>query len=151
MPTWLIIVLVVLLILAVGGAIAARRRMAAREGHFERSLVQVNRDLAAAHAEDNGWERDTLEAAARRVYAAERGSEPKRSALMRRTAASSRDRSQPRSLAAAAARSRSTWASARSNAGRERASCRRRAMAPPTMRIARTTRTMINQRGMNEV
>ena len=76
MPTWLIIVLVVLLILAVGGAIAARRRMAAREGHFERSLAQVNRDLAAAHAEDNGWHRDTLEAAARRVYAAERGSEP---------------------------------------------------------------------------
>jgi hypothetical protein len=76
MPTWLIIVLVVLLILAVGGAIAARRRMAAREGHFERSLAQVNRDLAAAHAEDNGWNRDTLEAAARRVYAAERGSEP---------------------------------------------------------------------------
>jgi hypothetical protein len=76
MPTWLIIVLVVLLVLAVGGAIAARRRMAAREGHFERSLAQVNRDLAAAHAEDNGWHRDTLEAAARRVYAAERGSEP---------------------------------------------------------------------------
>src|SRR3954463_1848076 len=76
MPTWLIIVLVVLLILAVGGAIAARRRMAAREGHFERSLAHVNRDLAAAHAEDNGWNRDTLEAAARRVYAAERGSEP---------------------------------------------------------------------------
>src|SRR5215207_8814413 len=69
MPTWLIIVLVVLLVLAVGGAIAARRRMAAREGHFERSLAHVNRDLAAAHAEDNGWNRDTLEAAAR-------GSEP---------------------------------------------------------------------------
>ena len=75
MPTWLIIVLVVLLILAVGGAIAARRH-GGPEGHFERSLAQVNRDLAAAHAEDNGWERDTLEAAARRVYAAERGSEP---------------------------------------------------------------------------
>ena len=48
-----------LLVLAVGGAIAARRRMRAQEGHFERSLAQVNRDLAAAHAEDNGWERDT--------------------------------------------------------------------------------------------
>jgi len=76
MPTWLIIVLVVLLILAVGGAIAARRRMAAREGHFERSLAQVNRDLAAAHAEDNGWERAILEDAARQAYTAERGADP---------------------------------------------------------------------------
>ncbi len=65
MPTWLIIVLVVLLVLAVGGAIAARRRMAARAERFERSLAQVNQDLAAAHAEDRGWEPDTLEAAAR--------------------------------------------------------------------------------------
>ena len=76
MPTWLIIVLIVLLILAVGGAIAARRRMAAREGHFERSLAQVNRDLAAAHAEDRGWERSLLEDAARQAYASERGSDP---------------------------------------------------------------------------
>ena len=76
MPTWLIIVLVVLVVLAVGGAIAVRRRMAANEQRFELTLAQVNQDLAAAHAEDNGWERDALEAAARRVYTAERGSEP---------------------------------------------------------------------------
>ena len=36
----------------------------------------MNRDLAAAHAEDRGWERTTLETAAREAYAAERGSEP---------------------------------------------------------------------------
>jgi hypothetical protein len=76
MPTWLIIVLVVLLILAVGGAIAVRRRMAANADRFDRHLAEVNRDLAAAHAEDNGWERSAIEAAARRVYAAERGAEP---------------------------------------------------------------------------
>jgi hypothetical protein len=76
MPTWLIIVLVVLLVLAVGGSIAARRRLAATKDRFELNLAQVNRDLAAAHAEDRGWERAPLEAAARRVYAAERGSEP---------------------------------------------------------------------------
>jgi hypothetical protein len=75
-PTWLIIVLAVLLVLAVGGAIAARRRLAATSDQFEASLQQVNRDLAAAHAEDRGWERGPLEAAARRCYAAERGSEP---------------------------------------------------------------------------
>jgi hypothetical protein len=76
MPTWLIIVLVVLLVLAVGGAIATRRRMAANEDRFELNLAQVNQDLAAAHAEDRGWERGALEGAARRVYAAERGAEP---------------------------------------------------------------------------
>jgi hypothetical protein len=75
-PTWLIIVLAVLLVLAVGGAIAARRRLAATEERFEADLQRVNRDLAAAHAEDNGWERTALEASARQAYAAERGNEP---------------------------------------------------------------------------
>jgi Tfp pilus assembly protein PilX len=79
MPTWLIVVLlvlVVLVVLAVGGAIAARRRLAATRERFDLNLAQVNGDLAAAHAEDRGWERGALEAAARRVYAAERGAEP---------------------------------------------------------------------------
>jgi hypothetical protein len=76
MPTWLIIVLVVLLVLAVGGAIAARRRMAAREGQFERSLAQVNRDLAARPRRGQRLEARHARSAARRVYAAERGSEP---------------------------------------------------------------------------
>ena len=81
METWeiivLIVVLVVLLVLAVGGAIAARRRLAANEDRFELSLQQVNRDLAAAHAQDNGWERSLLEDAARQAYAVEReGADP---------------------------------------------------------------------------
>ena len=76
MPTWLVIVLAVFFVLAVGGAIAARRRLAQTQDRFEADLQRVNRDLAAAHAEDRGWERDTLEASARRCYAAERGSEP---------------------------------------------------------------------------
>jgi hypothetical protein len=76
MPTWLIVILVVLLVLAVGGAIAARRRLAANHDRFNRSLQQVNRDLAAAHAEDRGWERASLETNARRIYADERGAEP---------------------------------------------------------------------------
>ena len=77
MPTWLIVVLVVLIVLAVGGAIAARRRLAANKDRFDLSLQQVNRDLAAAHAEDRGWERSALETSARQIYAAERGAEPK--------------------------------------------------------------------------
>jgi hypothetical protein len=76
MPTWLVIVIIVFVVLAVGGAIAARRRLAATSDRFEASLQQVNHDLAAARAEDRGWERETLESAARRAYAAERGNEP---------------------------------------------------------------------------
>ncbi len=80
MDTWLIVVLVVvalLVLLAVGGAIARRRQLAATQGRFETNLQEVNRDLAAAHAEDRGWERSALEDAARRAYAAERdGTEP---------------------------------------------------------------------------
>jgi hypothetical protein len=73
MPTWLIIVIVVLLLLAVGGAFARSRQLRRSRPAFEASLEQVNRDLAAAAAADRGWDRDTLEAAARRIYAEQRG------------------------------------------------------------------------------
>jgi len=76
MPTWLIIVLAVLVLLAVGGVIASRRRLAATSDRFDAHLQQVNHDLAAAHAEDRGWERGALETAARQAFAAERGAEP---------------------------------------------------------------------------
>ena len=73
MPTWLLIVLIVLALLAIGGAIASRRRLASTTDRFEANLQQVNRDLAAARAEDRGWERSALEQAARDAYASERG------------------------------------------------------------------------------
>src|SRR5689334_10420935 len=66
---------------------------------------------------------------------------------MRRAASSSVVRSQPRSAAAAAARSRLTCSSERSNAGRERLSCARRARNPAIASTARTIRTMTNQCG----
>jgi biopolymer transport protein ExbB/TolQ len=75
-PTWLIIVIVVLVLLAAGGAFARSRQLRRSRPAFERSLEQVNRDLAAAAAADRGWSRDTLEEAARRIYAEQRGSEP---------------------------------------------------------------------------
>jgi Sec-independent protein translocase protein TatA len=75
-PTWLIIVLVVLVLLAIGGAFARARQLARSRPEFEKTLEQVNRDLAAAAAQDRGWDRPTLEDAARRIYAQERGSEP---------------------------------------------------------------------------
>jgi hypothetical protein len=80
MPTWLAIVIGVfvalVIILAVGGIYARRRQLAATQDRFDTNLAQVNRDLAAAHAEDRGWARDGLEAAARGAYAAQRGAEP---------------------------------------------------------------------------
>jgi hypothetical protein len=87
MPTWLAIVLGVfvalVIILAVGGAIARRRQLEAGRGRFDINLAQVNQDLAAAHAEDRGWARDGLEAAARAAYASERpGAEPEQLTLV---------------------------------------------------------------------
>jgi hypothetical protein len=73
MPTWLIIVIVVVLLLAIGGAYARSRQLKRSRPAFEASLEHVNRDLAAAAAADRGWDRETLEAAARRIYAEERG------------------------------------------------------------------------------
>ena len=76
MPTWLIIVLLVLLVLAVGGVIARAIRQKRTEAEFARRLEQANHDLAEASAADKGWDRGVLEAAARRIYAKERGIEP---------------------------------------------------------------------------
>jgi membrane protein implicated in regulation of membrane protease activity len=73
--TWEIIVIAVvavLVLLTVGGVVARRRQLEATQGRFDANLEQVNRDLAAAHAEDRGWERVALEDAARRAYAGER-------------------------------------------------------------------------------
>ncbi|MGB2711900.1 MAG: hypothetical protein WBC33_10320 [Conexibacter sp.] len=65
-------VLGVLLLLAiVGGASASRRNRAGAEG-FAASLTAVDRQLAAAVAADHGWERTTLDAAARSEFAARR-------------------------------------------------------------------------------
>ena len=49
---------------------------------FDASLERVNRDLATASASDRGWDRETLEAAARRLFADERGSEPEELVLV---------------------------------------------------------------------
>jgi hypothetical protein len=74
-PIWLIIV-IVLLLLAIGGYFARTQQLKRSRPAFERSLDQVNRDLAEAAATDRGWDRSTLEDAARRIYASERGGDP---------------------------------------------------------------------------
>jgi len=75
-PTWLIIVLVALLVLAVGGAVARAMYQRRTESQFHAQLEQANEDLAEASAVDRGWDRETLEAAARRCYAEKTGAEP---------------------------------------------------------------------------
>jgi hypothetical protein len=76
MPLWLIIVLIVLAVLIVGGVIARSRQLARSRPAFELTLAQVDRDLAAAAANDRGWDRDLLEASARRICAEQLGAEP---------------------------------------------------------------------------
>jgi len=71
------VVVLVVVLLAVGGVVARRRQLAATEARFDANLAQVNRDLAVAHAEDRGWERGTLEAAAHAAWQEARpGTEP---------------------------------------------------------------------------
>jgi hypothetical protein len=81
-PTWLLIVLIVVAVLAVGGAIARRAQLSRTRGSFDASLERANRDLAAAAAADRGWDRATMESAARRVFAEQRGAEPERLLLV---------------------------------------------------------------------
>jgi hypothetical protein len=70
---WLIIVIVVLALLIAGGIFARNRQLARSRPAFERALTQVDRDLAAAAATDRGWDREVLEAVARRIAAAQLG------------------------------------------------------------------------------
>ena len=80
MPTWLAILLGVLatlvIILAVGGAIARNAQLKRTRARFDEHLAEVNRDLAAAHAQDRGWAREALEAAAQAAWEAERPGAP---------------------------------------------------------------------------
>jgi outer membrane murein-binding lipoprotein Lpp len=72
-----IAVVVVVALLVLGGITARNRQLARTQQRFDTHLAQVNRDLAAAHAEDRGWEPAGLEAAARRAWAEHRpGREP---------------------------------------------------------------------------
>ena len=82
MPTWLIIVIAIIVVLAVGGVIARRRQLESTRPAFDRALEKVNHDLAAAAASDRGWEREHLEASARRICAEQLGAEPEELTLV---------------------------------------------------------------------
>ncbi|MDP2712080.1 MAG: hypothetical protein Q8O56_12760 [Solirubrobacteraceae bacterium] len=65
----LAVVLVLVVALACGGYVAMTKRARSDEGALQRELAEVEDALAQAHALDKGWERSTLEAAARAVAA----------------------------------------------------------------------------------
>jgi hypothetical protein len=64
----LIVVLVIVGLLALGGAIAAARRRRPREAGFRDEIERADHALAYAFAEDRGWARERLEAAAREAW-----------------------------------------------------------------------------------
>ena len=68
----IVAIVLLLILLAIGGMFANSRRRRAGEARFDVSLDEVNRQLAAAHAQDKGWEPSALNAAARRSFADQR-------------------------------------------------------------------------------
>jgi hypothetical protein len=67
-----VVVVVVFALLALGGAAAVRRHTDAGAAAFGADIERANRDLAAAHAADNGWDPDRVAEAARSAYAQQR-------------------------------------------------------------------------------
>jgi hypothetical protein len=65
-----IVVVVLFVLLIVGGVIANARRARGDEDDMHVALGEADRALALARAEDRGWERSALEAAAREAFAA---------------------------------------------------------------------------------
>jgi hypothetical protein len=65
-----IVVVVLFVLLIVGGVIANARRARGDEDDLHVALGEADRALALARAEDRGWERSALEAAAREAFAA---------------------------------------------------------------------------------
>jgi len=72
-----IVVGVLLVLLIVGGLIATRRRFRAEDPQLRETLKEADRALARARAEDRGWDRHALEAAAREAFAARSPVEPR--------------------------------------------------------------------------
>jgi hypothetical protein len=65
-----IVVVVLLVLLIVGGVIANARRARSGEHDLHVALGEADRALALARAEDRGWDREAMEAAARVAFAA---------------------------------------------------------------------------------
>jgi hypothetical protein len=65
----IVVVAIVLIVLIVGGLVAGGRRARHEKPDLQATLRDADRALANAQAEDRGWDRDVLEAAARGAFA----------------------------------------------------------------------------------
>ena len=74
----LIVLAVVVVLLFIGGYVANARRNEAEAKTLAERVQLADQHLAQAHAQDKGWERGQLEAAAREAYAAKHGREPQK-------------------------------------------------------------------------
>jgi hypothetical protein len=72
-----IVVVVLLVVLFVGGYIVSGRRNRAGEAALRARVQEADQHLAAAHAQDKGWERGGLEAAARAAHRERTGRDPR--------------------------------------------------------------------------
>ena len=78
----LIVIAVVLLLLFAGGYVANARRRDAERAALHARVREADQQLAAAHAEDKGWERASLEAAARAAAEQRTGAAPRELVLV---------------------------------------------------------------------
>jgi Tfp pilus assembly protein PilE len=78
----LIVFAVLIVLLFAGGYVANARRREAERAALHARAREADRHLAAAHAQDKGWERAVLEQAARDAYASRHGAPPARLTLI---------------------------------------------------------------------
>lgn len=78
----IVAVIVILVVLIVGGLIITARRARAEEPELHERLEEADRHLAAAQAQDRGWERATMETAVRQAFAARSPAEPREVLLL---------------------------------------------------------------------
>jgi len=79
----LIVIGAVLLVLFLGGLVANERVRRAQASRLKEQLREADRALAAARAEDRGWDRVALETAAREAFVAGGGGEIEELLLVR--------------------------------------------------------------------
>ncbi|HEX8120188.1 MAG TPA: hypothetical protein VF549_02885 [Solirubrobacteraceae bacterium] len=78
----LIVLGLLILLLFAGGYVANARRRDAERAALHARAREADRHLAAARSQDKGWERTSLEEAAREAYIARHGSPPERLTLV---------------------------------------------------------------------
>jgi hypothetical protein len=78
----ILVVIVILAVLVAGGLYITARRARAEEPELHQRLEEADRHLAAAQAQDRGWERGTMETAVRQAFAERSPAEPRELLLL---------------------------------------------------------------------